>query len=255
MMGRRRGFLPPLLCQPCGKPPHLGQSLWPGEKWRCIACLEEDVPGKDALSKSMNKMIEYTDEMNEVFYFEAKGLNAEGSRNRAEWARMMAAEIRKQGIARTKDIVVANGEAVPPSTETFLRDTLTSPDLTSVQASLDRNRLLLQHGMDVAAMALDASTSIKAENSLEKMLAHQLAVAHTEAMEQIGRAHHAHDLKTEVARLNAATRCMTVFQQGLLALQKMRQGGKQVITVQNVCVSEGGQAVIGNVGPHGTERV
>ncbi|MEP6959795.1 MAG: hypothetical protein ABI980_13785, partial [Nitrospirota bacterium] len=192
------------------------------------------------------------DEMNEVFYFEAKGLNAGGSRNRAEWARIMAAEIRKQGTVHAKEVGLANGEAIPPSTATFLRNTLTSPDLTSVHASLDRSRLLLQHGMDVAAMALDASASIKAENSLEKMLAHQLAAAHTTAMEQIGRAHHASDSKTEMARLNAATRCMTVFQQGLLALQKLRQGGKQVITVQNVCVSEGGQAVIGDLAREGT---
>ena len=40
---------------------------------------------------------------------------------------------------------------------------------------------------------------------------------------------------------------MSVYQQGLLTLKKLRQGGQQKITVQYVNVSEGGQAVIGNI--------
>ena len=96
-------------------------------------------------------------------------------------------------------------------------------------------------------MALDASASIKAANSLERMLAHQLAVAHKNAMEQVRQAHGACSPDTEIKRLNVATRLMAVFQQGLLTLKKLRQGGQQKITVQYVNVSEGGQAVIGNI--------
>jgi hypothetical protein len=40
---------------------------------------------------------------------------------------------------------------------------------------------------------------------------------------------------------------MTAYQQGLLTLRKLRQGGRQRIMVQYVNVSEGGQAVIGNI--------
>jgi hypothetical protein len=76
-------------------------------------------------------------------------------------------------MARTKDIMQANGEAVPASTQKFLHDALTIPDLAGVEASLDRSRLLLESGTDVAAMGLDAALSIQASNSLEKMLAHQ----------------------------------------------------------------------------------
>ena len=43
---------------------------------------------------------------------------------------------------------------------------------------------------------------------------------------------------------------MQVYQEGLLALHKMRTGGKQVVVVQHVQVSDGGQAVIaGSVEP------
>ena len=121
------------------------------------------------------------------------------------------------------------------------------PDLAAIEASLDRSQLLLDNGTDVAAMAIDAANSIKAENSPEKMLAHQLAATHKVAMEQFGRASGAYDLPAEMNRLNVALRCMTVFQQGLLALQKLRHRGQQQVTVQYVHVSDGSQAVIGNV--------
>jgi len=146
--------------------PDLGKTLWPGDQWRCITCLESHLSGKDATTKSMHKMLEYGEGIQEAFE-EAKGLSADQDLNGAEWARMMAAEIRKQGMARSKDVTVGNGEAVSPSTEKFLHDTLTIPDLAAVEASFDRSRLLVQNGADVAAMGLDAAQSIQATNSLE----------------------------------------------------------------------------------------
>jgi hypothetical protein len=246
-MGRRRGFLPSEYCQQCGKPPDLGQSLWPGDKWRCTACLEDHLPGKDAISKSMHKMIEYTEETRAAFDLEAEGLKGGGPRNRAEWARMMAVEMKKQGIARVKDCVETNGEGVPPPTETYPDRAVPIPELAAVEASLDRSRLLVQSGTDIAAMALDAANCIEADNGLEKMLAHQLAIAHKVAMEQMGHVSREYDAAVQAKLMNAAARCMAVYQQGLLALHKMRQNGQQRITVQYVNVSHGSQAVIGNV--------
>lgn len=244
-MGRRRGFLPPAHCQHCGKAPELGQTLWPGDQWRCVICLEGHLPGKDATSKSMHQSLEYARELQEGLDLEAKGLKAEGPRNRAEWARLMAAEIKKQGMVRTTNMVHANGEAVPPSSEKGLHDALTIPDLAAVEASLERSRLLLQ--TDVAALALDAASTIQASNSLEKMLAHQLAAVHKQAMEQMGRVSYERTAADQAKRLNAAARCMAVYQQGLLTLHKLRYKGQQHIQVQYVQVSQGSQAVIGNV--------
>jgi hypothetical protein len=79
------------------------------------------------------------------------------------------------------------------------------------------------------------------------MLAHQLAVAHKLAMEQMGQVSSEYNAAAQTKRLNAATRCMAVYQQGLLALHKVRQNGQQRITVQYVNVSNGSQAVIGNI--------
>jgi hypothetical protein len=243
-MGRRRGFLPPAHCEHCGKPSDLGHSLWPGDKWRCGACLEAHLPGKDAISKSMHKTVEYAAEANDAFNLEAQGLKADGPRNRAEWARMMAVEMKKQGLTRSHGMVEISGECVDSTMPECLKEPLTIPDLAAVEASLDRSRLLLQSGTDVAAMTLDAANSIEASNSLERMLAHQLAAAHKLVMEQMGRVSYEHDATAQAKRLNAAARCMAVYQHGLLALHKVRQNGQQRTMVQYVNVSNGSQAVI-----------
>ena len=84
-MGRQRGFLPPPQCQECGKAPSLGECLWPGDIWRCYACLEKTLPGRDSTSKSMNQMLEYASGMREAFGLEAEGSKADGPRDRVEW--------------------------------------------------------------------------------------------------------------------------------------------------------------------------
>ena len=112
-------------------------------------------------------------------------------------------------------------------------------------------------------MAVDAAASIQAKNSLERMLAHQLAVAHRLGMhmaEQSERLVDRHETwgkinqaqSVEACRLaNAAARMMGAFQDGSLALDKIRRGGKQTVKVvhQHVAVGPGGQAVVagGNV--------
>jgi hypothetical protein len=72
----------------------------------------------------------------------------------------------------------AQREAVPSDAPQFLCDTLTVPDLASVEASFAQTKLLLNQEPAVAAIALYAADSIQAQNSLEKMLAHQLATLH-----------------------------------------------------------------------------
>jgi hypothetical protein len=112
-MGRRRGFLPPAISDECKNPPVLGESLWPGDKWRCFSCLEKALPGEDCISKSMHKMLEYGRESRNGFELESQGKSAEGPKNRAEWAKAIAGEVFKRHDARSKEVNVSNGEAIP----------------------------------------------------------------------------------------------------------------------------------------------
>ena len=141
-------------------------------------------------------------------------------------------------------------EKISPGDETALAhnrlvDTLEHPDSVSVRASEQRMEAAAEAGV------LEAATvSAHAENSLEKMLCHQMAAAHHTAMKLVTRAANDTLEPVDTTRLtNGAARLMQVFQEGLLALRKFRNGGKQQIVVQHVQVSEGGQAVIaGRVG-------
>ena len=147
-----------------------------------------------------------------------------------------------------------------------LADTVRDPNYITVDASRDRLELANEAG--ALETALDAAKSIDAGNSLEKMLAHQLAAAHRSAMKMSAEINRRVDYLSTVrgeeqeraniqaTRLAGATaRVMSTFQQGLLTLQRLRTGGQQVVTVQHVQVNEGGQAVVaGTVGRGSRKR-
>jgi hypothetical protein len=126
-----------------------------------------------------------------------------------------------------------------------------------VSARADNERLRLASEARADELAIDMAESVGAETSLEKAMAHQLAAAHALALRVIGRANleiegmgrfdrqGRREAIVEVARLsNAAARLMQTYQQGALALTKIRGGGAQTIVVQHVQVNDGGQAVI-----------
>jgi len=136
-----------------------------------------------------------------------------------------------------------------------LRDTLRNPDMMAAQASLERYKLLLEIGC--VELDQDLARTIQPTNSLERMLAGQLASLHSTALRLLAKsldhAAYAADFKSQWQReqnveacrvANTAARLLSSFNEGALALQKLRTGGKQTVVVQHVHVSEGGQAVI-----------
>jgi hypothetical protein len=103
----------------------------------------------------------------------------------------------------------------------------------------------------VSQLAVDAAETISAANSIEKMLAHQLALCHATAFKTMLQASERPDNVADQTRLiNSATRLLKCYQDGLLALHKIRSGNRQTMVVQHVNVSDGGQAVVtGDSGP------
>jgi hypothetical protein len=144
------------------------------------------------------------------------------------------------------EIVRGGGEAMDLGASDLnwnLVETLQNPDSVSLGASEDRMKLLVD--ADVLEGGLDAVKSAQAENSLEKMLLHQMAAAHRAAMKQMARVNDDRLPTVEAARLmNTAARLMQVCQNACLTLQRIKTGGKQTVVVQHVQVSDGGQAVI-----------
>ncbi len=143
------------------------------------------------------------------------------------------------------------GEVLPQHLPELI-DTLSAPGVVALDASAERLALVSAIGSDCAGLALDASDTIQASNSLEKMLAHQMAVCHDTAMRYVSRANMQQDPQHTVRMMNLSIRAMETFQKGLLTLKRLRGTGEQRITIQHVHVTDGGQAVIGQLQPRGT---
>ena len=138
------------------------------------------------------------------------------------------------------------GEIVPPyklglgGLELALKD----PDLLDAEVTIQRTELADSAG--VFEMAIEASESVKAKNSIQRMQAHQLALAHKYAMELMADASKQRDPIFKVKLMNCSARLMETYSKGALALQRLQQGANQIVQVQHVQIN--GQAVIGNVG-------
>jgi hypothetical protein len=140
----------------------------------------------------------------------------------------------------------SGGEIVPPYSLGLsgLELSLKEPDLLDAEVTIKRTDLADKAG--VFEMAIEAAESVKAKNSVQRMQAHQLALAHKYAMELMADASKQRDPIIKVKLMNCSARLMEAYSKGALALQRLQTGASQVVQVQHVQVN--GQAVIGNVG-------
>jgi hypothetical protein len=163
--------------------------------------------------------------------------------NAARWHHEAAMTVHEYGNRLAEQAVIVNGEVA--SQKGYLKDTLADPDLAAIESSEARGRLL--HQANVVALGVDISKTVGASNTAEKLIAHQIAVAHQVAMQQAAWATSERDPKMEIRRIHASARMMSAAQEGILTLQKLKATGPQSVTVQHVHVEAGGQAVVGNV--------
>ena len=240
-----RRFLPPPTCNRCNQRPALGDTLLnTGTVWLCAACLTDDIPGSDIMTKQAARAIDA-----DGFYVRSKRARAAGEieqahilNDQANWHHEASDAVRGHGNRLAQQAVIVQSEALP-SKPGALKDTLSDPDLAAIESSETRGRLLKLN--DVVALGVDISNTVKAANTAEKLVAHEIAVAHKVAMEQAMRATQESNPAFELKRLQISARMMTVAQQGLLTLQRLKTGGTQNVVVQHVRVESGGQAVVG----------
>jgi hypothetical protein len=206
----------------------------------CVQCLEHGRAGRDTTTKAARALrIAMTEQATSNQLRECGEDSQSHEQGAAEYAAKAAALFRPNTVP-----AMAKGEAIPPS-RCALADTLTVPDMANLDASAHRLELLERLGLNCAAMALDAADSIQAGNSLEKMAAHQLAVAHKTALMLIDKATFALSVADKTAMLNTACRMMDAYQRGMLRMQKINGG--QASTMQVVTVTDGGQAIVANI--------
>jgi hypothetical protein len=108
---------------------------------------------------------------------------------------------------------ISSGREALPSLENRslagVRETLERPDTIGLEASSRRLDLLAE--ADVVSLGVDAAESINAHDSLEKMLAHQLAAAHKYALKHLALIDRTKDNLEKLRLTNAAARMMQSF--------------------------------------------
>lgn len=234
-------------CASCGELDDLevyGDGHW------CGHCRDRHKQGRDAFTR-----IARTEGI-------AKGLLATGAMERANGMTEVAIAHENDAarFADKADALVAEAMAESPAIEREtvpkrrgkLRNTLASPTVAALDASAARLSLLDHPGVDCVAMAVDAADTACAATSLEKMLAHQLGVAHKVCLDLVGRGTFMTDPIEKGRTLGLAVRFMSAFQTGLLTLQKVQGGVDQRIQVQHITVN--GQAVVGDIAGGGGQR-
>ena len=233
-----------LVCSLCGIQ---NKSVTPCDAgYVCEVCAEKSRVGRDTTTKAVKTLQRSIRLKAEKERLQFKGeVIDDGMEYDIASAEVHAAEAFQHNSTIT---MVAGGEVLPQH-DLQLIDTLAAPNATALDASANRLALITNLGTDIAAMALDASETIGASNSFEKMLAHQMAVCHDGAMRFAAKSSLEQDPVHMIRFMNAATRSMDMFQKGLLAFKSIRSNGEQRIMVQHVDVREGGQAVIGQLAP------
>ena len=175
----------------------------------------------------------------------------------------MLAQARIKQLPSTQTEIGAGGELIDrEKVGSYLVDTVAHPDYVTAEASRDRLALADQAGS--LSLALDAADTIQAQDALEKMLVHEMAVLHRGIMRMaaqmdaeldaagvidLNKREAAEAANVRACRLaGAMSRMSATYQQGLLTLQRKRTGGNQQVTVkhihQQVNVTQGGQAVV-----------
>ena len=88
---------------------------------------------------------------------------------------------------------------------------------------------------------------IKPRDHLEAMLAGQMAAIHMATMTFTGLLAHVENIPQQDSAERALNKLARTYASQMEALKRYRTGGEQKVTVQHVSVSEGGQAIVGNV--------
>jgi hypothetical protein len=124
-----------------------------------------------------------------------------------------------------------------------------SNDFGTSQINLISNALRTGGEVNSEAVnaALAAVDGVRPRDEIEAMLASQMVVTHSLAMEMLGRARRVDQIPQVDCAGNLAIKLLRTYTAQVEALAKLRRGGEQVVRVEHVHVHPGGQAIVGSV--------
>lgn len=154
-------------------------------------------------------------------------------------------------------VPVAPADLATPRGQYFKDTIKDSPDVATAAASYERMKLAAD--ADALVLGVDMAETIRAKNSAERAIAHQMGAAHGAAMrmfkagntfaENATRYAEAEDrarANVEAARcFNSASRLMEAFAEAGLVIKKLRSRNSQTVKVIHQHIdNRGGQAVV-----------
>lgn len=142
----------------------------------------------------------------------------------------------------------------PQAGERLLADALGAADRDAMDGLLIQLvKLNLSGGkLDDTSLAfmLSMAKSIAPKDAAEAMLVAQMVSVHVLAMKYARRLAHAEELEGQDSAARAFGRLARVFPAQMEALARHRSHGGPTVTVQNVSVADGGNAIVGHVTQH-----
>lgn len=232
-------------CSICGC---FGASMSPClDGFVCEGCAEATRNGRDNTSRALKTQQAADQQRVSELQGDVGSMHSEAREFAITAGQLMAQDLQNTvGHYRT-----GSGEEVVNPKVAGLVNTLTEPTVAALEASNHRTDLLTMLGNDIAALALDAAGTVQAANSLEKMLAHQMAAIHDASMRMVHRANLIQDHSLAAKTLNSAMKGFSAYQGAVGALRQLRGNQQQHIVVQHVNVEAGGQAMVGTVNTRG----
>jgi len=116
--------------------------------------------------------------------------------------------------------------------------------LTQIADASIQGRKIDEQGLN---FILSVIRGVKPKDQLEAMLAAQMATIHVATMTLVKRLAYAHNTMLQDSAERALNKLARTYVTQMAALKQYRAGAEQKVTMQHVSVSEGGQAVVGNV--------
>lgn len=133
----------------------------------------------------------------------------------------------------------------------LLMEALGTADRDFVQGLISQLANASLHGREIDEAGLNFMLAvikdIKPRDQIEAMLAAQMAGIHMTTMTFTRRLSQVENIPQQDSAERALNKLARTFATQMEALKRYRTGGEQKVTVQHVSVSEGGQAIVGNV--------
>jgi hypothetical protein len=152
---------------------------------------------------------------------------------------------------KVQDKKISIDHADPTVGWLLLRDALGSSDSDFLNVILKQLANASAKGGHVDEEDLNFMVSvikgIEPRDQIETMLAAQMAGIHNTIMTFTRRLANAENIPQQDSAERALNKLARTFVSQMEALKRYRTGGEQKVTVQHVSVSEGGQAIVGNV--------